>query len=119
MRKKAAGNISSHFEAGKQVKAALVKGALSCSSRMVKDMPKNKGAAGNPGGQGAFIVRYQNDTTQIPTYAELGLDKKTATQILIKALITGPGPESSEPESKAMQPETGRINKHFIEAGRK
>ena len=119
MKKKAAGNISSHFEAGKQVKAALVKGALSCSSRMVKDMPKNKGAAGNPGGQGAFIVRYQNDTTQIPTYAELGLDKKTATQILIKRLINRSGPETGKPTGASMQPETGDKNKPLLMDGRK
>jgi hypothetical protein len=76
MRKKAAGNISSHFEAGKQVKAALVKGALSCSSRMVKQMPKNTGTIY----RGTELVPRDNT----PTYAELGLDKKTATQILIK-----------------------------------
>ena len=43
-------------------------------------MPKNEGAKGNPGGQGAKIVQSQNGTTQPPTYAELNINKKDASK---------------------------------------
>jgi phage N-6-adenine-methyltransferase len=38
-------------------------------------MPKAKGAEGNPGGQGAPIVRSPVETAQSPTLAELGVTK--------------------------------------------
>jgi hypothetical protein len=50
--------------------------ALAKLGELVKELPKAIGARGNPGGQGAKIVRSQAGTAQ--TYAELGLDKKTA-----------------------------------------
>lgn len=37
---------------------------------MLAAMPKNKGAEGNPGGQGAPLVRLHDDTAQAPTRAE-------------------------------------------------
>ena len=46
---------------------------------MLKEMPKNEGAKGNPG-QGAKIVQSQNSTTQPPTYAELNINKKDASR---------------------------------------
>jgi hypothetical protein len=44
---------------------------------MLKGTERNKGAKGNPGGQGAKIVRSQNGTTQTqPTLSDLNLSKK-------------------------------------------
>ena len=40
----------------------------------LKEMPKATGARGNPGGQGAEIVRSSEGTTQ--TLAEIGITKK-------------------------------------------
>ncbi len=41
---------------------------------MLREMPKNKGAMGNPGGQGAKLVQFQNSTAQ-PTLKDMGIDK--------------------------------------------
>jgi len=43
--------------------------------QMMAEMEKNKGAEGNPGGQGAKIVRLQDETTQTPTLSSLGVTK--------------------------------------------
>ena len=45
---------------------------------ILRDMPKATGAKGNPGGQGAQVVRFQDGTTQTPTLADIGIDKKTS-----------------------------------------
>jgi hypothetical protein len=39
-------------------------------------MPKNEGAKGNPGGQGAPIVPSPNGSAQPPTLAEIGISYK-------------------------------------------
>jgi len=44
------------------------------------ETPKNKGAQGNPGGQGNKFVRYSNGTAQVhPTLSELGASKKISS----------------------------------------
>ena len=48
--------------------------------KLLAQMPKNEGAKGNPGGQGAPIVRYQDDTTQPPTLSDLGIKKMQSSR---------------------------------------
>jgi hypothetical protein len=43
---------------------------------LLKAAPKNGGAKGNAGGQGAKVVRFQSETTQTPTLADLGIGKR-------------------------------------------
>lgn len=45
---------------------------------LLAEMPKAKGAAGNPGGQGAKIVQSPNVTTQ--TLADLGITKRQSSE---------------------------------------
>lgn len=40
----------------------------------------NKGAAGNPGGQGARIVRSHDETAQAPTLADMGISKSMSSR---------------------------------------
>lgn len=45
---------------------------------LLAEMPKAKGAAGNPGGQGAKIVQSPNGTTQ--TLSDLGISKRQSSE---------------------------------------
>ena len=49
------------------------------AGELLKKGPKARGAAGNPGGRGAPIVRSHDATTQ-PTYADLDIDKHDAAR---------------------------------------
>lgn len=49
----------------------------------------NKGAMGNPGGQGAKIVRYQDGTAQTPpTLADAGISKKLSSEAQALASVS-------------------------------
>ncbi len=50
-------------------------------------MPMNEGAKGNPGGQGAALVRYPEGTAQKPTLAEIGISKKQSSRAQKLALL--------------------------------
>src|SRR5262249_22069418 len=45
---------------------------------LLREMPKNRGAAGNPGGQGAKIVRSRDVTAQ--TLADLGITRMESSR---------------------------------------
>ena len=61
----------------------------------LKAMPKATGAKGNPGGQGAEIVRFPEGTTQQPpTLADIGITKKQSH--VAQKLAAIPEPEFRE-----------------------
>ena len=60
----------------------------------LKAMPKNEGAKGNPGGQGASIVRSGLSTTQPATLREIGITKDQSSRAQKLAAI--PEPEFRE-----------------------
>lgn len=70
--------------------------ALRRMGEYLRQAPKNKGAKGNPGGRGNKNVRCQNGTTQPETYAEAGIDKKTAATSQFLDTVAEQSPELFE-----------------------
>jgi hypothetical protein len=65
---------------------------------MLKATPRNTGAAGIGINQYNKEVQYQNSTAPIPpTYAELGLDKKTAKLDKVKVIEAHATPGNTLP----------------------
>jgi hypothetical protein len=49
------------------------------AGELLREMPKARGAEGNPGGQGAIVVRSHDATTQ--TLSDLGLTKSDSSHV--------------------------------------
>lgn len=76
--------------AGKEAQQGAVEITVRCERRLqqeLKKLEKNKGAKGNPGGRGAKVVQSEDRTTQ-PTLAELGVDKRRASENSVLAEVT-------------------------------
>lgn len=67
-----------NYEAESQAIKIRLRAERRCGE-LLKEQPKAKGAAGNPGGQGAKIVRSDDTTAQIPTLADLGISKQQSS----------------------------------------
>jgi site-specific DNA-methyltransferase (adenine-specific) len=70
--------------------------AMTLMGEFLKAVPKNTGAKGNPGGQGAKIVRSPEGTTQTPTLAQAGIGKKESQAAQALADVKEDDPELFE-----------------------
>lgn len=50
------------------------------AGELLREMEKNKGARGNPGGRGAKVVRSQEATAQLPKLSDLGVTKTQSSR---------------------------------------
>lgn len=50
------------------------------AGQMLSEMPKATGAKGNPGGQGASVVRSHDGTAQTPTLSDIGVTKNESSR---------------------------------------
>jgi hypothetical protein len=64
--------VAEHDDSGKQADA------LTRLGEMLKATPKNTGAAGSPGPGRGNAVPIENRVSDVPTLADLGIDKKVS-----------------------------------------
>lgn len=75
------------------------------AGKLLKEMPKNKGAKGNPNGRGAPVVRSHDTTAHPPTLAELGISKSQSSQLQAIASLPEEVFEAHIAETKAAKTE--------------
>jgi len=97
------------YEMEHQAARARVRAERRCGE-LLQAMEKAKGAAGNPGGQGAKIVRSNGATTQ--TLSDMGLTKNQSSKFQQLANV----PE--EEFEKALNVEGGKPSTHSILSSR-
>jgi N6-adenosine-specific RNA methylase IME4 len=93
-------------EAVRQCGAVRLRAEVKAGELLAK-MEKAKGAKGNPGGQGAIVVRSHDDTTQ--TLSSIGVSKKQSSDW--QQLAALPTPEIEAALNKSVIPTTNALLK--------